>query len=128
MILYHGFEDVDIGGNWENILGLLCILTRICTQVTQLSCVQLCHPTGSCPWNSPGKNTRLGSHSLLQRIFLTQGSNSCLLHWQVDSLPLSHLGSLFILTAACKLLSQNQSLIKSYQTMKRHEGSLNVYC
>ena len=34
-------------------------------------------------------------HFLLQRIFLTQGSNShllCLLHWQVDSLPLSFPG------------------------------------
>ena len=27
---------------------------------------------------------------LLHGIFLTQGSNPCLLHWQVDSLPLSH--------------------------------------
>ena len=26
-------------------------------------------------------------------IFLDQGSNPCLLHWQVDSLPLSHQGS-----------------------------------
>ena len=26
-------------------------------------------------------------------IFLDQGSNLCLLHWQVDSLPLSHQGS-----------------------------------
>ena len=25
-------------------------------------------------------------------IFLDQGSNPCLLHWQVDSLPLSHQG------------------------------------
>jgi len=24
-----------------------------------------------CPWNSPGKNTGVGSHSFLQRIFLT---------------------------------------------------------
>ena len=30
---------------------------------------------------------------LLQGILLTQGSNPCLLHWQVDSLSLSHLGS-----------------------------------
>ena len=28
-----------------------------------------------CPWNSPGKNTGVGSHSLLQGIFPTQGSN-----------------------------------------------------
>ena len=33
-----------------------------------------------CPWNSPGKNTRVGSHSLLRGIFLTQGSNPGLLH------------------------------------------------
>ena len=46
-----------------------------------------------CPWNSPAKNIGVGSHSLLQRIFLTQGSNPNLLHWQVDSLPLSHQGS-----------------------------------
>ena len=28
-----------------------------------------------CPWNSPGKNTGVGSHSLLQGTFPTQGSN-----------------------------------------------------
>ena len=33
-----------------------------------------------CPWNSPGKNTGVGSHSLFQGIFLTQGSNTRLLH------------------------------------------------
>ena len=31
-------------------------------------------------WNSPGKNNEVGSHCLLQENFLTQGSNSCLLH------------------------------------------------
>ena len=35
----------------------------------------------------------MGCHSLLQGIFLTQGSNPCLLHWQENSLPLSHQGS-----------------------------------
>ena len=46
-----------------------------------------------CPWDFPGKNTGVGCHFLLQGIFLTQGLNPCLLHWQADSLPLSHLGS-----------------------------------
>ena len=32
---------------------------------------------------------------LYQRIFLTQGSNPCLLHWQTDSLSLSQRGSPF---------------------------------
>ena len=39
------------------------------------------------------KNTGMGCHFLLQRIFLTQGSNPGLLHWQADSLPLHPLGS-----------------------------------
>ena len=34
----------------------------------------------------------MACHSLLQGVFLTQGSNLCLLRWQVDSLPLCHLG------------------------------------
>ena len=33
-----------------------------------------------CPWNYPGENTGVDSHSLLQRIFLTQGLNPALLH------------------------------------------------
>ena len=44
------------------------------------------------------KNTGVDCHFFLQGIFLTQGSNPCLLcplHWLVDSLPLSHLGSRF---------------------------------
>ena len=33
------------------------------------------------PWNSPGQNTGVGSCSLLQGIFPTQGLNPGLLHW-----------------------------------------------
>ena len=37
-----------------------------------------------CPWDSPGKNTRVGSHFLLQGIFPTQESNLGLPHsWQI---------------------------------------------
>ena len=42
----------------------------------------------------PGKNIGMGCHLLLQGIFPTQGSNSHLLLWQMDSLPLSHQESL----------------------------------
>ena len=31
-----------------------------------------------CPLDSPDKNTRVGCHALLQGIFPTQGSNTCL--------------------------------------------------
>jgi len=43
------------------------------------SCLTLCDPTNY-PWDSLGKNTGVDCRSLLQRIFLTQGSNSGLLH------------------------------------------------
>ncbi|XDA79720.1 hypothetical protein R6Z07F_009729 [Ovis aries] len=33
-----------------------------------------------CPWNSPGKNTGVDYHSLLQRNFPNQGPNPGLLH------------------------------------------------
>ena len=46
-----------------------------------------------CPRDFPGKNTGVGCHFFLPRIFPTQGSNPCLLHWQADSLPLIHQGS-----------------------------------
>ena len=42
-----------------------------------------------CPWDFQSGLPNF----LLQGIFTTQESNSCLLHWQADSLPLSHLGS-----------------------------------
>ena len=42
------------------------------------------------PWNSPGQNTRMGSLSLLQGIFPTQGSNSGLLHCRQILYQLSH--------------------------------------
>ena len=47
-----------------------------------------------CPWNSPGKNTGAGCHSLLQGIFPTQGSNPDLLNCAQILYHLSHLGSL----------------------------------
>ena len=45
------------------------------------------------PWNSPGQNTGMGSHSLLQGIFPTQGSNPGLLHCRRILYQLSHKGS-----------------------------------
>ena len=46
-----------------------------------------------CPWDFSGKNTEVSCHFLLWESFLTQGSNLSLLHWQADSLLLSHQGS-----------------------------------
>ena len=45
-----------------------------------------------CAWNSPGKNTGVSCHSLLQGIFPTQGLNSGLLHCRQTLYHLSHQG------------------------------------
>ena len=57
-----------------------------------------------CPWNFPGKDTGVGSYFFLRGIFLSQELNLCILHWQVDSLPLSHLGSPAIHQQVIKLV------------------------
>ena len=46
-----------------------------------------------CPQHSSGKNTGVGSHSLLQGIFLTQGTNLGLPHCRQILYHLSHQGS-----------------------------------
>ena len=82
------------------ILGqTLCVRAKL----LQL-CPTLCDPTDYSsptrllyPWDSPGKNTGVGCHALVQGIFPTQGSNLrllYLLHWQAGSLPLAPPGKL----------------------------------
>ena len=45
------------------------------------------------PWNSPGHNTGMGSFSLLQGVFPTQGLNPGLPHYGQILYQLSHKGS-----------------------------------
>ena len=47
-----------------------------------------------CPWDFPGKTTGMGCPFRLHGIFLAQGWHLWLLHWQAESLPLSHQGSI----------------------------------
>ena len=62
---------------------MLSLVTKSCMTVLGPHGVQ---PTRLlCPWSFPGKNTIVGCHFLVQRIFPIQGSNLCLLHWQADS-------------------------------------------
>ena len=57
-----------------------------------LSCPTVCDPM-DCSWTSPGQNTEVGTFSLLQGIFSTQGSNPGLLHYRRILYHLSHQGS-----------------------------------
>ena len=62
----------------------------------------VCSPPGSSVHgDSPGKNTRVGCRAFLQGIFLTQGSNLCMPHWQADSLLLSLQGGPHIRVCVC---------------------------
>ena len=70
------------------------------SKVTQ-SCPTLCDPMDYSPWNSPGKNTGVGSLSLLQGIVPTQGLNPGLLHCFPHQL--SHKGSCPSAVPGCNL-------------------------
>ena len=61
------------------------------------------------PWNSLGQNTGVGSLSLLQGIFSTQGSNPGLPHCRCIVYQLSHQGSLRILEWVNYLFSSRSS-------------------
>ena len=60
-------------------------------------------------WNSPGHNTGVGSLSLLQGIFSTQGSNPGLLHCKWIFYQLSHKGSPRILERVAYPFSRGSS-------------------
>ena len=66
------------------------------------------------PRNFPCKNTGTGCDFPLQGIFLTKWSNPHLLHWQVDSLTLHHLGSPHTFIARLKTSNLNVELFFSW--------------
>ena len=91
-----GGNQIQAGGS-AKITNSHTIEQTVCELKSLQSCPTVCEPTDcSLPGSSvcgifPGKNTGVCCHALLQRIFLTQGSNPrllCLLHWQVGSLLL----------------------------------------
>ena len=67
------------------IQGLELKETMCACILSHFSCGPLCNATDCsparllCPWDSSGKNTGVGCHAFLQRIFLTQGLNTHLL-------------------------------------------------
>ena len=94
-------------------------MNEVKVQVTQ-ACPTLCDPMDCMEfiqsntfqlsqWNSPGQNTGVGSLSLLQGIFPTQGLNPGLPHcWQILD-QLSHKGSPRMLEWVASLFSSGSS-------------------
>ena len=71
-------------GESVDVISHSCMLSHLVTS-NSLWSPRLYPARLLCPWDSPGKNTgvRMSCHFILQGIFLTQGSNPPLLHWQV---------------------------------------------
>ena len=68
---------------WYSLVPCSLKVKVLVTQLCSTPCNPTdCSPPGSCPWNSPGKNPGVGSHFLLQRVFLTQGLKLGLLHYR----------------------------------------------
>ena len=71
---------------------LMCSIAYSCPTLLQPSWTVANQASRS--WDFPSKNTGAVCHFLFQGIILSKGLYPCLLcllHWQVDSLPLSHL-------------------------------------
>ena len=75
-----------------------------------------------CPWDSPGKNTVVGCHFLLQRIFLTQESNPGLPHCRQMIYQLSYEGSPPIKNTGVGSLSLLQRI---FPTQESNQGLLH---
>ena len=77
----------------------VCMCAGVCLCISHSVMSDSLRPRGPnlarlpCPWNSPGQNTGVGSRSLLQVIFPTQGSNQGLLHCRWILYQLSYQGS-----------------------------------
>ena len=98
------------------LIGIIQYIWLICKAITFLQYCVCVHSFTSNPLSpvtvthqaplSMGKNTGVCCHAIHQGIFLTQGSNPCLLHllhWQVDSLPLVPPGKPFYNTDSIQL-------------------------
>ena len=88
------------------------------------------------PWNSPGKNTGMGCHFLLQGIFPTSGWNPALPHCRQTLYWLSHQGSpswsavnsmdieITVIEVHLYILSILRVSVRKYLLCRSHQNSL----
>ena len=93
------------------------------------------HPSGLwrawllCPRDSLGMNTGVGCHALLQGIFLTQGSNPCLLcllHWKAGTLPIVSPGKLTTYDNLLLLSRLSRDILENMQERERRLQEKNL--
>ena len=98
-----------VGHDWSDFAAaaVLCLVAQ--------SCLILCNPMDCSPsgssvhGDSPGKNTGVGCHALLQEIVPTEGSNPGLPHCRQVLYCLSHQGSQRILECVAYAFSRGSS-------------------
>ena len=77
-IIYNS-QDMEVTyvsiDRWKAINKKWCVCVCMYVYIYGLQPIRL-----HCPWDSPGKNTGVGCHALLQMIFLTQGQNAGVLN------------------------------------------------
>ena len=100
-------------------------LLRVKVKVPQ-SCLTLWPHGLYSPWNSPGQNTGVGSLSLLQGIFLTQGPNPGLPHCRRILHQLSHKGSPRILEWVSYPFSRGSSQPRNWTGVSHIEGGFFI--
>ena len=99
------------------IYGDGCLVTLVSNSFDPMDCSP---PGSSVQGDSPGKNTGVGCHALLQGIFPTQGLNSDLLHCRWILYHLSHQGSPYIWYCTCfyAIFSNHPTLAFSHWVQK----------
>ena len=97
----------------------VCVCARACLVIQ--FCPILCNLMDPgrflCAWDSPGKNTGVGCHSLVQGLFLTQGLNPCLLRCRQILYHLSDQGSPEYFVSTGKYNMENSLQIKLSQRL-----------
>ena len=118
---------------------LLCVHAQSCpTLCAPMDCSL---PDSSVYGDSPGKNTGVGCHFLLQGIFPTSGSNLCLLHcrqilyhWATGEVPFYSLifsyflQDLFTISMICKVSPSMCYLPSLLHWWNLHEGRGSISC
>ena len=103
-------EGADHGGRHSGHVSLPAVCCSLKNRVKSCSVMSdFLQLHGLYTWNSPGQNTGMGSLSLLQGIFSTQGSNPDLPHCRQILYQLNHKGSPRILKCVAYPFSRGSS-------------------
>ena len=108
----------------------VCVCVCVCVWVAQ-SCLTLCNPMDNSPQgsfvHSPGKNTGVGCHALLQGMSLNQGPNPGLLHyrWILHHLSYQGSSSIFLRLPEEIHMGKSNPIIQMEMEVQENEANRN---